>query len=140
MPATWKSNVVYCGNYYTKPWTQEQSATFTRLFWSWWSRALLETRQSLVINAVWGFRKPEANIGEVISVAEHIICAPIIAPANPTRIFACGKSSATVSAAFRESVIFATLAMTLGRSSRKVSSNSLPVFSPVANGASGLFL
>lgn len=51
-----ESNVCYCEDYYTKPWTQERSATFALLFWSCWSRELLETRKCLVINAIWGVR------------------------------------------------------------------------------------
>jgi hypothetical protein len=102
-----ESNVDYCEDYYTKPWTheEERSKTFALLFWSCWSRALLETRTCLVGNSVWGVREPpkkqdkkqegkkkpkKVDLTPVIPVAEKIIWEEIIKMINPTRIFACG--------------------------------------------------
>lgn len=98
-----ESNVDYCEDYYTKPWTQEEerSQTFALLFWSCWSRKLLETRKCLVGNAVWGVREPpkkrpdkqkpeKVDLTPVIPVAEEIIWKEIIKMTKLTRIFACG--------------------------------------------------
>lgn len=41
--------------------TDGTDRTLTNLFWSWWSRKLLETRKCLVGNAIWGVRRSECR-------------------------------------------------------------------------------
>jgi len=107
---TVKDNVQYCEDWFDKPWEAKAKAetemkareekvqngtdpTFTNLFWSW-PRPLLETGQCLVMNAVWGVRKPEVRrfFSSTIEPAKQIICTPIIAWANPKKIYVCGSA------------------------------------------------
>jgi hypothetical protein len=89
------ANVSYCEDYYARPWTQQttelKNKTFDHLFMTYWSRALLATEQCLVMNAVWGVRKPtvKAFRDSTISLAKEVICDSIINMVNPERIYVC---------------------------------------------------
>jgi hypothetical protein len=103
------SNVQYCDDWYHKPWEAKEKAeaemkargekwksgtdsTFTNLFWSW-PRPLLETRRCLVMNAVWGVRKPDVEefLSRTIELAKQIVCRRIIDWAKPKWIYVCGS-------------------------------------------------
>jgi hypothetical protein len=108
-PGSVEENVSYCQDWYEKPWEAKAKAraealarakpgkknvsdgldaTFTNLFWSW-PRPLLEAKQCLVMNAVWGIRKEggKAPLSVTYRRAKQIIYKPIVDWANPQRIY-----------------------------------------------------